>query len=257
MKNTMQILNTNPKLAQIIQEIHAISRPELIAFYTHFFRADEGDICYGDKFLAIKVPELRKVIKKYYKELELDDLPFFISLPYNEMRFFGQQVVSYKYKQTRDLDEKKKYLDFLIAHITSINHWNLVDSIADLFGNYCLQIGDYTMLKQFANDKSIWIRRIAIVACIQLIKTKNTNLIDISLQILDNNLTQSHEYIHKAIGWILREVGKVNEAVLIDYLQTNWDKLPPVTRSYATEKLRQTRDTKILFGISKYTKTNI
>jgi 3-methyladenine DNA glycosylase AlkD len=235
---------------QIIDEITALSEPSKIPFYTHFFRADKGDICHGDKFLAIKVPELRKLIKKYYKELELDQLGVFLDSPYNEIRFFGQQIVHEKFKKARSLDEKKLYVDYLTKHIASINHWNLVDTVCDVFGKYCLEIGDFAMLEKFSVDESIWIRRIGIVSCLSLVKTKHADYTPLVLEIISNNIGQTHEYIHKAMGWILREIGKYDEKVLIEYLQERWIELAPVTRSYATEKLRLTRDTKAMFGRS-------
>jgi 3-methyladenine DNA glycosylase AlkD len=233
---------------QIVSEIMAFSIPAKIPFYTHFFRADPGDICFGDKFLAIKVPELRKMIKKYYKELELSQLQVFLDSPYNEIRFFGQQIVHEKFNKARSLDEKKLYVDYLLQHIDSINHWNLVDLICDVFGKYCMEIGDFALLEGFSIDKSIWVRRIGIVGCMPLVKSKNPSYTRLVLQIITSNIGQSHEYIHKAMGWMLREMGKNDEGVLIDYLQTHWQELAPVTRSYATEKLRLTRDTKVLFG---------
>jgi 3-methyladenine DNA glycosylase AlkD len=123
-----------------------------------------------------------------------------------------------------------------------------VDTICDVFGKYCLEIGDFDMINRFSIDNSIWIRRIGIVACLQLIKTKNAHYLTTVIDIITNNIDQTHEYIHKAMGWVLREIGKYDEVVLIDYLHLHWSELAPVTRSYATEKLRLTRDVKILFS---------
>jgi 3-methyladenine DNA glycosylase AlkD len=233
---------------QILSEIYLLSDSSKIAFYTHFFRADKGDICFGDNFLAIKVPDLRKLIKKYYKELDLADLVDFLNSQYNDIRFFGQQIVSQKYKKSKSLHQRIEYIKFLQIHIASINHWNLVDTTADLWGNYYLEIYDFEMLKRFSLDKSIWVRRIGIVGCLPLIRTKNKEYLPLVLEIVTNNIGHPHEYIHKAMGWILREVGKLDEQILIDYLKLNWENLVPVTRSYATEKLRLTRDIKLLFG---------
>jgi 3-methyladenine DNA glycosylase AlkD len=233
---------------QILQEIHSLSRPDQIPFYTHFFRADKGDICYGDKLLAIKIPELRKLVKKYYKFLELEDLIVFLESEYNEIRFFGHQIVSEKYKKSQSIEQKEILIKFLTKHISSINHWNLVDTISDLWGKYCLEIYDFDIIKKFSIDKSIWVRRIAIVSCLQLIKTKNKEYLPLIIQILQNNIDHKHEYIHKAMGWILREVSKTNEDLIIAFLQQNWSKLPSVTRSYSTERIRKTRDIKVLFG---------
>jgi 3-methyladenine DNA glycosylase AlkD len=234
----------------ILVEIIALSQPAKIDFYTHFFRADKGDICYGDKILAIKIPELRKIIKTYFKTLALEDIQFFLDSEYNEVRFFGQQIIKEKYQSTKSIDEKSILIQYLLQHSKSINHWNLVDGIAPTIGDFWLLTNNLKQFNIYSAQQSIWLRRIAIVACLALTKTKNKVYIPLILEVIDNNKTHSHEYIQKAVGWILREVGKLDERSLIDYLKANWSVLSSTTRSYATEKLRITLDTKTLFSTS-------
>jgi 3-methyladenine DNA glycosylase AlkD len=205
-------------------------------------------ICEGDKLLAIKVPDLRKLVKKYYKELSLVEVEEFLESEYNEIRFFGQQVIFEKYKKAKTLDEKIEQFNFISKHISSINHWNLVDTIAGLFADYAIEMGQLETLVKYSLNESVWVRRIGIVSCIWLLKRKNPIYISKTLEILDNNLNHEHEYIHKAVGWVLREVGKADEKILIGYLHEHWSELRSVTKSYATEKLRLTRDIKNLFG---------
>jgi 3-methyladenine DNA glycosylase AlkD len=229
---------------EILFELKALSIPAKIPMYTHFFRADPGDICYGDKFLAAKVPEIRKLVKKYYASLTFSDLKSFLANEYNEIRFFGLAVLSMQYFKTHNIDHKIVIVEFLKQNISAINHWNLVDDISKVFGDLCIETNDKKILEQFAIDKSIWVRRISIVACLQLLK--RTGDIEFVLTIISVNIGQTHEYIHKAMGWILREVGKSNEKALIRFLQQNWLDLAPVTRSYATEKIRKTLNIKSL-----------
>lgn len=236
---------------QILAEIHLLSDPSKIAFYTHFFRADKGDICYGDKILAIKIPELRKLIKKYYKTLELADIKLFLDSDYNEVRFFGQQIIKEQYQATNSLDEKSILVKYLLQNSHSINHWNLVDGIAPTIGDFWLQTNNFESFIKYSTNSNMWLRRVSIVTCLALTKTKNNSYIPTILQVIDNNKTHPHEYIQKAIGWILREVGKLDEQSLIDYLKINWNVLSSTTRSYATEKLRATLDTKSLFASKK------
>jgi 3-methyladenine DNA glycosylase AlkD len=233
---------------QIILEIKALSDLSKIAMYTHFFRADEGDICFGDKFLAVKVPEVRKLVKKYFAQLSLEEIKVFLNSGYNEIRFFGLAVTSSQFYKTHDTNRRSELVSFLKSNISRINHWNLVDDISKVFGDYCLEVYDFDLIQDFSTNESIWVRRIAIVSCLQLIRTKNKEYLTLVLQIVTNNIGQTHEYVHKAMGWILREVGKLDENILIEYLHQNWHELAPVTRSYATEKLRLTRNTKLLFG---------
>ena len=230
----------------ILQEIHSLSHPDKIGFYTKFFRAQKGDICEGDKLLAIPVPEVRKLVTKYYKELTLEQIIPFLESEYNDVRFFGQQIIVTKYRKAQSMDEKYEFLQFLKKHINSVNHWNLVDTTADaIFGNFALLSGDYSIILEFANSNSMWQKRIAIVACQYLVKNK---IFQPFLTICEQHLTYPHEYIHKANGWILREVGKKDEQTLINFLKKHWKNIPSVTRRYATEKLRQIWDIKVLFG---------
>ena len=153
----MRITTTKITNQHILQEIHSLSRPDKIGFYTKFFRAQKGDICEGDKFLAIPVPEIRKLVTKYYKELTPEQIISFLESEYNDIRFFGQQVIVTKYRKAKSMDEKYKFLQFLKKHINSVNHWNLVDTTADaIFGNFALLSGDYSIILEFANSNSMW-----------------------------------------------------------------------------------------------------
>jgi 3-methyladenine DNA glycosylase AlkD len=226
----------------ILEEIHSISRPDRVEGYTKFFRASSGDICFGDKFLAIRVPEIRLLVRKHFKELELSQVEVFLKSEYNDIRFFGQQVIYKKYKFAKSFEERENLVRFLLQNIDSINHWNLVDAICGLFASYCSELGSFELLYDLAEVNTVWKRRIAIVAGITLLRTKDKKFIPIVLDIIQKNIDFEHEYIHKAIGWVLREVGKLDENALIDYLKQNWSDLKPVTRSYAIEKLRLTLD---------------
>jgi 3-methyladenine DNA glycosylase AlkD len=232
-----------PLIQTIKSEILSLSNKSLIPFYTKFFRALPGDICEGDKLLAIKVPLLRKIIVKYWKEMAVEDCKYFMDSEYNEMRFFGQEVLLTKYRKTNNLDDKKKYMDYFIANIRSVNHWNLVDNCSGDIGKWCWNLQDFSQLELFHNSESIWERRIAIVANIVLIKKGEY---DLALQYILNGLQDKHEYIQKANGWVLRELGKKNEQLLITFLKQNKSTIPSITKSYATEHLRKTYDIKNL-----------
>ena len=229
--------------AIIMAELKTTSKPDKIEFITGFFRAKKGDICYGDQFLASSVPDIHKIIKKWYKTMTLEDVDFFINSKINEVRFFAHEIVDHKYHDTTDLDLKKKYIEYLIKNIETINHWNLTDNIAGIFSNYCQLINDNSILNKFNKSKSIWQRRIAVVSQIPIIKKGNIGL---AMEYITSNLTDQHEYMQKANGWALREVGKIDEKLLISFLKTNIKIIPSITKTYATEKLRLTYDVKNL-----------
>jgi 3-methyladenine DNA glycosylase AlkD len=143
------------------------------------------------------------------------------------------------------LDEKKKYLDHMKKYLESINHWNLVDGIADIFGDYAIETNDNNYLYTLHNSKSIWHKRIATVSQIKLIKLDK---LDIAIEFVQDDIENKHEYIQKANGWILREIGKKDEKKLINFLKENISVMPSVTKSYATERIRKIYDMKTLFN---------
>jgi 3-methyladenine DNA glycosylase AlkD len=229
----------------ILSEIHSLSQSHKIELYTKFFRASKGDICENDKILAIPVPALRKLVKKYYKLLSNQEIVIFLKSEYNDIRFFGQQVIVAKYRHCDNIDEKYELLAFLDQHIYSVNHWNLVDALADIFGKFALETQDFIFINKYRYSNSIWTKRLSIVACLTLVKR---DILQPALDIIQEHIAFPHEYIHKANGWILREISKKNEKIIIDFLKKNWPNIPSVTKSYATERLRKTYDIKALFS---------
>jgi 3-methyladenine DNA glycosylase AlkD len=180
--------------------------------------------------------------------MKLSDVPEFLESKYNEIRFFGQQVIRAKYQNSKSLDEKSTLISFLLQYRSSINHWNLVDAIAPTIGEYWLETNQFEKFIEYSLEESVWLRRIGIVACFSLINTKSEGYFSTILEVIDNNKLHKHEYIQKAIGWLLRSLGTLDEKVLLDFLKENWNILSSSTRSYATEKIRKTIDTKALFG---------
>jgi 3-methyladenine DNA glycosylase AlkD len=232
---------------EVENEVLSLKREEKIPIYTKFFRASEGDICEGDMFLGLQIPSLRKLIKKYYSLINIEDIEYFLNSKYNEMRFFGQQIIRLKYEKTKDLEEKERLINFMISQIKSINHWNLVDGIAFIFSDFAIITNDFENLEKFNNSESVWQNRMGIVALFPILKTKNETYFNYIYNTLELNKTRKHEYIKKALGWFLREMGKTNEKFLITYLKENWQTLSSITKSYATEKLRKSYDIKLLF----------
>ncbi len=238
--------------SHIQNEILTLSDKSKIEFYTHFFRADKGDICYGDKFLAIKVPELRKLVKKYYKNMDLTDVEFFLKSEYNDMRFFGQQILLKQYQSASNVDQKTKLVEFMKSHIASINHWNLVDSIAyQLFGDFALITGDFEDIKKWGKSDNVWLVRIAIVSQFAFLKKRK---FDLAISLVEYNINHPHEYIQKSNGWLLRSIGILDEKILLDFFAKYYNTMPSVTRSYASERLSRTLDLKQLFGDTKIQK---
>ena len=169
---------------------------------------------YPDKFFNISTKILRSITKKF--SLEEQEFSLFLKSPYNEHRLLGLLFLE---KNENKISLYKKY-------ISSVNNWNLVDSSSHILKNETL------FLKTLHKSPNLWHRRIAIISQLSLIKKGNYSL---ALNFCKKSLKDSEYLIHKAIGWMLREIGKVNEQVLENFLQSY--QLPRIALSYSIEKL--------------------
>jgi 3-methyladenine DNA glycosylase AlkD len=169
---------------------------------------------YPDKFFNISTKILRSIAKKF--SLEEQEFSLFLKSPYNEHRLLGLLFLE---KNENKISLYKKY-------ISSVNNWNLVDSSAHILKNETL------FLKTLHKSSNLWHRRIAIISQLSLIKKGNYSL---ALNFCKKSLKDSEYLIHKAIGWMLREIGKVNEQVLENFLQSY--QLPRIALNYSIEKL--------------------
>lgn len=169
---------------------------------------------YPDKFFNISTKILRSILKNF--SLEEQEFSLFLKSPYNEHRLLGLLFLE---KNENKISLYKKY-------ISSVNNWNLVDSSAHILKNETL------FLKTLHKSSNLWHRRIAIISQLSLIKKGNYSL---ALNFCKKSLKDSEYLIHKAIGWMLREIGKVNEQVLENFLQSY--QLPRIALNYSIEKL--------------------
>ena len=186
---------------------------------SRFFKTGPGQYGEGDRFLGIKVPVTRSVVKEIWRECGIDDLEASIDSPWHEVRLCSLLVLVQIYKHARkDREMQRRCIDFYLSHTRYINNWDLVDlSCYELLGDWLLD-KDRGVLYEFArNGRTIWENRIGIVSCMQFIRHGECND---ATAIADILLHHSHDLIHKAVGWLLREVGKRDESLLRTYLET-------------------------------------
>jgi 3-methyladenine DNA glycosylase AlkD len=197
-----------------------------------FFKTGKGQYGAGDKFLGIKVPFQRIVAKKYYRETTPRDLNKLINSPYHEYRLTGLIILTYKFPKA-DENEQKKMFEFYLKHTKRVNNWDLVDlSAPNIVGTWLLD-KNRKILYKLAKSKLLWDRRIAIISTFTFIRAKQFND---ALKISDILLTDEHDLIHKAVGWMMREVGKRDKKVLVKYLSSRYKKMPRTMLRYAIEK---------------------
>lgn len=201
---------------------------------SRFFKTAPGQYGEGDQFLGIKVPRNREVVNRIWKECTFDDLQQCILSPYHEIRLAALLTLVQIFKHAkRNIPLQQRCVDFYLSHTDRINNWDLVDlSCYEILGNWLLD-KDRTPLYDLARSgKNLWEQRIAIVSCMTFVRH---NQYDDCLAIADILLHHPHDLIHKAVGWLLREVGKHDQHVLVAYLSPRYQSMPRTTLRYAIE----------------------
>lgn len=218
----------------------SLKNAEKAKHLSRFFKTGKGEYSEGDLFLGITVPESRKIAIKY-KELNFADISKLIRNKYHEIRLIALIILVHNYKKSKDNKIKKKIIDFYLNNIEYINNWDLVDlSVHYTLGDYIYNNKKKTkILYEFANSDNLWERRIAIISTFAFIYKGESGL---TFKIVDKLMKDKHDLIHKACGWMLREVGKrVSEKDLLIYLDKNSLKMPRTMLRYAIERLPESK----------------
>lgn len=200
-----------------------------------FFKTGPGQYAEGDQFIGVSVPNLR-IIAKQFKNLPITDITTLLTSPFNEERLLALFILVDQY--TKASEEKKEELyQFYLNHLSYVNNWNLVDASAHLIVGAHLLEKDKSLLVRLAQSQNLWERRTAIVATWYFIRHNN---LEWTFKIATMLLDDTHDLIHKAVGWMLREASKRNEAELRDFLDTHATRMPRTMLRYAIEKLPET-----------------
>lgn len=227
-KNSKSIMT---KLQNIETDLKSLENKERAIHHTRFFRTGKGDYGEGDRFLGITVPEQRKIAKKYI-DLDLNDLQILIQNKYHESRLTALIILVNKYRKLTLEEEKKQIIEFYLRNTKFINNWDLVDTSAEILGAY-YEDKNKKIFKKLAKSNNLWEQRISIISTFYLIKK---NEFDLTLEISQILLHHNHDLIHKAVGWMLREVGKRDLSVEISFLNKNYTTMPRTMLRYAIEK---------------------
>jgi len=210
-----------------------------------FFKTAPGEYGEGDIFLGLTVPQVR-IIAKQYRELEFFEIEKLSASQFHEIRLCALIILSNQFKATTNEKFRKSAFDFYIKQMKlgRINNWDLVDVSAPTIGEYLLGVADpLPILKKLARSKSLWERRIAVLFTFAFIRVGDfAPTIEISEQLLGD----SHDLIHKAVGWLLREVGKRDPFLLRSFLDAHVDEMPRTMLRYSIEKLPETERQKWL-----------
>ncbi len=217
----------------LIKELQELKNPEQAKILQKFFKTGKGEYAEGDVFLGIKVPVQRKISKKYI-HLDFKEIQELLNSKIHEHRLIALLILIEKYKKAKkDLLERRKIFEFYLKNTRNINNWDLVDLSAPLIMGDFLQREGTEILKNLAESRNLWERRIAIVSTYPFIKKR---MFGETLAISEILLNDEHDLIHKAVGWMLREVGKRNKEVLELFLMQRHKTMPRVMLRYSIEK---------------------
>lgn len=223
---------------QLLSEMLAKADPSQVAGLSRFFKTGPGQYGEGDKFLGIKVPVTREVVKACWRQTSFDELEECIRSEYHEVRLAALLTLVQIFTHARkDAALQQRCIDFYLTHTEYVNNWDLVDlSCYELLGRWLLE-RDRRLLYDLARDgRTIWEQRIGIVSTMQFIRHGQLDDTYVIADIFINKPEPLHGLLQKAVGWLLREAGKRDEDRLRRYLKLNGSRMPRTMLRYAIEK---------------------
>ncbi|OJX32994.1 MAG: DNA alkylation repair protein [Chryseobacterium sp. 36-9] len=222
-------------ISDIKQALQDLSIPEKAEFFPKFFKTGKGEYGEGDVFIGVTVPDQRSVAKEFYNKISLEELSELLSSTIHEHRLTALLILVYKFEKTKDKIQQKEIVDFYLKHTKYINNWDLVDtSCYKIIGRYCFENQDSKILNKLSHSENMWEKRMAIVGTMHHIKKGDFEL---TKTFALKNLMHPHDLMHKANGWLLREMGNKNEKELLDFLNLHYKEMPRTCLRYAIEKL--------------------
>lgn len=223
-----------PTALNVERALKKAGNKEKAKLLARFFKTGRGEYAEGDKFLGVMVPSQRAIVKQF-PDLGLSEIKKLLYSPYHECRLSALLILVEEYKKA-SASEQKKIVSFYLLHLGQVNNWDLVDlSARQILGSYLYECKkSRQILYRLAKSKSLWDRRIAIIATHYFIS--KSNFAD-TLKLAEMYLADKHDLIHKATGWMLREVGKKDRSVLIDFLERYASKMPRTALRYSIERL--------------------
>lgn len=214
------------------------------ALMARYFKTGKGEYAEGDRFLGLMVPATRRIAKKY-SGLPLGGIRVLLRSPWHEHRLCALFMLAERFDREGEAGRKEIYSLYL-ANTRYINNWDLVDVSAPRITGAWLMDKSRRPLYRLAGSVSVWERRIAMLSCLAFIR--NGESAD-ALAIARRLLGDKHDLIHKAVGWMLREVGsRCSQGELLSFLRANYARLPRTALRYAIEKFPPARRKKMLQG---------
>lgn len=229
---------------QLERELRAAGDKERVVQVARYFKCEQGGYGEGDRFLGMPVPTMRRIALRY-RTLSLADLQKLLDSAIHEFRAAALEILAAQYA-CGDEKQRKEIVAFYLKNTARINNWDLVDASARPILGEHLKTHPRGILRKLAKSKSLWERRIAMIATMSLIWDGE---MEDAMEIAEMLLADEHDLIHKAVGWVLREAGIIDRARLIAFLWAHYEHMPRTTLRYAIEHFSTEERKRALVGV--------
>ncbi len=230
-------------IAEVRKQLRELADPTIAEHSQRFFKTGPGEYGEGDKFIGIRVPVLRQLAKQH-RDIPLSDSGLLLQSPVHEERLLALLLLVRKFDKG-DKAVRKQVFDLYCRNLKFVNNWDLVDSSAHLIVGPQLENQSRRILHRWAKSKNLWERRIAIMSTLAYIKQEE---FDESLTIAKILLHDKEDLIHKAVGWMLREIGNRNRHIEEAFLKQHYQEMPRTMLRYAIEKFPEAKRKRYLAG---------
>jgi 3-methyladenine DNA glycosylase AlkD len=221
-------------LKELKSDLRKAADPAKARTLQKFFKTGKGEYGEGDVFIGVMMPDSRKVAKKY-SGMRLWEVEELLKSPIHEERLVAVLILVEKF----EAGEREKVAEFYLRHAKRMNNWDLVDlSAHKILGEWVMESRDSSVLYKLAKSENLWERRIAIISTFAFIRR---GVFGDTLKIAETLLGDKHDLMHKAVGWMLREVGKRDEKILESFLDKHLAEMPRTSLRYAVERLPEAK----------------
>jgi 3-methyladenine DNA glycosylase AlkD len=222
--------------ASVQEALAAVASPEDAKFLAGYFKTGPGGYGEGDVFIGVRVPESRK-IAKHFKGLPLEELDILLDSPIHEQRLTALHIIVGQFERAKTDRQRQELFDFYLdaAMRGRINNWDLVDTSAPKMGEWLVQHPRKTLLLNLARSEKLWERRLAIMFTFANIRAFDFGVPQRIALVLRHD---EHDLIHKAVGWMLREIGNRDIEVLRAFLTKQHKGMRRTMLRYAIEKMQ-------------------
>jgi len=234
----------SPEVSAMRARLRALASQAQVAILQRFFKTGPGEYGEGDVFIGVKVPQIRALVREH-KAVELAGVAALLASEVHEERMLALLLLVHRFERCKDEAVRKEIYELYLASTAHIDNWDLVDSSAAQIVGGFLADRDRAILRELARSELLWDRRIAMIATFFFIR--RGEFAD-ALRIAAILVGDDHDLIHKAVGWMLREVGQRDLEAEEAFLKRHYKKMPRTMLRYAIEKLPEPRRQAYLKG---------